>query len=262
MANDLLLMGVGPSGAGEAAISIDFTKALNYDRIDNYMLSGTSIFADLTSTNQAFTFFCRLETVPFAQSMYIVNPQGVFAGAPLLVWLSPSNDNVIAYVYGSAGGFRRNFSTTNSVPSSGKFSLAVVWPGAGAASAFPNIYINGVDVSGTNGTSGTLGSTFDDTTTVTQFGVRETTSITNEYEGKMCDVAFWLSDQAANLSAIDNGGTRHNLMDLASPPDFYVPSGGVAGDDATSGTGVMQDVSGNANNCTPYNTVAGDIVTW
>lgn len=248
--------------APSSGIDIDFTKALNYDRTNNYMLSSSSIFSDLSALTEPFTFFCRLELASFTQSMYIVMPQAVFNGAPLFVFLSPSNDNVIAYVYGDGGGFRRNFSTTNSVPPSGKFSLAVVWPGLGDASPFPNTFVDTSEVSGTNAQSGTIGTNFDDTTTVTQFGVFENPGITSELDGKMCDVAFWLSDQTANLSAIDNGGVRHNLMDLANPPDFYVPSGGVAGDDATSGTGVMQDVSGNANNCTPYNTVAGDIVTW
>lgn len=68
---------------------------------------------------------------------------------------------------------------------------------------------------------------------------------TAHFNGRVAEVAVWNSDQSANIAAIYNSRARHNLMDLATPPDvFYAPLTSY-GDDPGSGGSVAEVVANN-----------------
>jgi hypothetical protein len=65
------------------------------------------------------------------------------------------------------------------------------------------------------------------------------------FPGYIAEVAIWGSNQSANVAAIYNARARHNLMDLATPPDlFYAPLTSY-GDDPGSGGSVAELVGNN-----------------
>jgi len=76
---------------------------------------------------------------------------------------------------------------------------------------------------------------------------------------QIAEVAMWSTDQSANVAAIYNSRARHDLMDLATPPDlFYAPLTSYGDNpDGTTG-GVFEAVAGNDG--TGVNMEAADAV--
>ena len=116
------------------------------------------------------------------------------------------------------------------------------------------VYLNGNSVSVT--TSGTLFYNVS-YTNVTNFRAAAVyTGAT--FPGRIAELAVWSTDQSANVAAIYNSRARHNLMDLATPPDvFYAPLTSY-GDDPGSGGSVAEVVAN--NNGTGVNMETADAI--
>lgn len=259
MANNLTLLGAGISGAGGDPSIWNGTKAVNMDYVDNYV-SHDPFWENLSAITDDFTFFCRFEIDAFAgyQTVLGIENQNI-PGTPLWIYITASKE-VQCSVYGIDGGFKGFRSSINTLTAATKHSLMITWNND--VSAYPRVYVDGSLASGTNQSSGAQGATFDKVTARPTLGARfnATPRLVQPLDGRMCDIAWWYSDQAANASAIHNGGTRHDLTQLASPPSFFAEYG-ASGDSTAPGTGVLQDTAGTYDG-TPTNTVGGDLVTW
>jgi hypothetical protein len=112
------------------------------------------------------------------------------------------------------------------------------------AGTYGDWYINGVLHSKSTSNSGTVG-------TITYS--TETVSVGAQSNGllykntQIAEVAVWSTDQSANVGKIYNFRERHNLMDLATPPDlFYAPLTSYGDDpDPATTDGVFEAVAGN-----------------
>jgi len=119
------------------------------------------------------------------------------------------------------------------------------------------LFLNGREVSKVVATGSYPGSsaTWSATTAVT-IGFTPTVY----FNGKIAEVAMWSTDQAANVGAIYNARLRHNLMDLASPPDlFYTPLTSF-GDNPDGTAGGVFEGSGAGNDGTGVNMETADAV--
>jgi uncharacterized Zn-binding protein involved in type VI secretion len=124
-----------------------------------------------------------------------------------------------------------------------------VYNGAGAADADKcKIFINGV-----NQTQNFSGVT-------AQTSIAEsanTLAIGGQQAAVYGDVAYWYSDQSANVAEIYNGGKGYNLKKFG-PAAFYTYDDRR---DAAGSGGLLYDQSGNGYTCTETNTESGDIVS-
>jgi hypothetical protein len=122
-----------------------------------------------------------------------------------------------------------------------------VYNGAGATDAdICKIFINGVNR--TENFSGITGRT----------SIAESSNalvIGNSQVAVFGDVAYWYSDQSANVAEIYNGGKGYNLKKFG-PAAFYTYDDRR---DAAGSGGLLYDQSGNRYTCTETNTEAGDI---
>lgn len=166
------------------------------------------------------------------------NTRGVLVGCSAGVWDSSANGwalfggtNITIAFFDGNVRYQKYFSTT--LQDDWNHVLAV-WSNGNLS-----LWINGVSVSvqeySTNG--GVIG-------TLTYSG--EPLTIGAQSDGgeaknqKLADVAIWSSDQSSNKAAIYNSGQRHNLMNLANPPDvFYAPLS-IVGDSLTSANGISE----------------------
>lgn len=105
------------------------------------------------------------------------------------------------------------------------------------------IYKDGASVSILQTASGTVTSNNYTGSEVTFIGGQD--DIGWMWDGEIAEVAVWSTDQSANVAAIYNSRARHNLMDLATPPDlFYAPLTSY-GDDPGAGGSVAELVANN-----------------
>lgn len=65
------------------------------------------------------------------------------------------------------------------------------------------------------------------------------------YDGSLAEIAVWSTDQSANVAAIYNSRNRHDLMNLATPPDVFYASLSSVNDDPGPGGSVAESVSSN-----------------
>ena len=106
-----------------------------------------------------------------------------------------------------------------------------------------SLYINGSPLAW-DSTTGTYPTATQTWTASTRVGIGRIS--TGFYaSAQIAEVAMWSSDQSANVAAIYNSRARHDLMDLATPPDlFYAPLSSL-GDDPGLGGSVAEVVGNN-----------------
>lgn len=107
-----------------------------------------------------------------------------------------------------------------------------------AASFVPILYVDGFLAPRTTVTAGTITSFVG---LLTQIG-SNIAFANNYFDGKMDQLAFWDSDQSAQVADIYNGGTPADLTALATPPDALWNFN--ADDDLEVAGGVVDSIAG------------------
>jgi hypothetical protein len=203
----------------------------NFDGVDEYIDFGriTSMEVD---TGDAWSV-CAWAKQPVIETEVIFNiADGLSNGVSF--YCDGSNLVVGFRLGGSVYGIRTASTATLSVWN----HVAAICDGTDI-----NLYINGSLVSKTvtAGSYPTASATWSAATKV----YVGSTGASFHFGGQIAEVAMWSTDQSANLAAIYNSRARHNLMDLATPPDlFYAPLTSY-GDDPGSGGSVAEVVANN-----------------
>jgi hypothetical protein len=207
----------------------------DFDGVDEYIDFGriTSMERD---TGEPFTIsvWCLCTTNP-----------GVHIG------IEDTNNRILLYE-GAAAGFAHisiKFAGSNmdkrtsAVLPSGWNHVVVTCDGVNAAGV--QIFLNGVQQTSytTSGAYPTASATWGASTKVVIGGLP---SLAGYYfEGQIAEVAMWSTDQSANVAAIYNSRARHDLMDLATPPDLFYAPLTIYGDNPGSGGSVAELVANN-----------------
>lgn len=195
-----------------------------------------------------------------SQTLFYFGDNDVTNGGHMYLRFLGGSDT-LRFQYGSANNYLRWEAASNALPAGSWKNVIVCYDGGttGSSSGSLNdyygrftVFIDGVDVTSTG--------TWSHSNYGWSGGIDADNLRVGRYSGgnylrdcRVDEIAIWGSDQSANIAAIYNSGTPHQLDLLASPPDHWWRMG----DGDTYPT--IQDNIGTAH-FVMYNMTAADIV--
>jgi hypothetical protein len=238
------------------------TQSILFDGVDEHLLGGDTATLECGDGTTPFSVSLWYKAATDGTTRQLVSKMLSTGDKPgWNVYVDAANDRLVAQIRNSASARIEAKSTATGLILSGTWHhIAVTYDGSKTKAGL-TLYLDGSSISVTLGDD-TLSTNSPDSGGA-NFTIAETWEGTSGFpaDGNIRDVAFWYNDEltSGEVSTVYNSGAIHNLVAISPRPTHYWELG-AAGDDATSGTGQVQDLIGSAD-LTPTNTEAGDLET-